>query len=176
MVKNMLRFIIFLICLSCGPVDLITPRQSLNTNLRLDGYYVRKFTDPVSGVSRSNAKFLYKNGIALETFSQPTWSDSVVQAYLKEYYVNKENLDNNDAKYWGIVLVSGSTITIETRNPSLGSKAERTMLEKGTIQNSTSFEISGTYDRNGKKISSTTYLYEFKRFSPKPDSTNKYIK
>lgn len=176
MVKNILTFIIFLFCLSCGPADLITPRQSLNTNLRLDGYYVRKFTDPVSGVAWSNAKFLYKNGVVLETFSQDTWSDSLLQTYLSKYFVNKENLDKNDITHWGVVQVSGSTITIETRNSSLSSKAERTLIEKGTIINNTTFELTVLYDRNGKKIPTTKDVYEFKKFSPKPDSTNKYIK
>ncbi len=176
MVKIILIFSVFLFFQSCGRADLITPRQDLKTNLKLNGYYVHKFTDQVSGVARSNAIFLYRNGGFLNTFSQSTWSDVILQTFLKESFVNKVNLNRKDITYWGVIQVSGSTITIELRNSSLGSRAERTFIEKGTIKNDSTFEMTVIYDRKGKKIETFKDVYQFKKFSPKPDSTNKYIK
>jgi hypothetical protein len=174
MVKNMSTFIIFLICLACGPPLLITPRQSLNTILRLDGYYVSQ-SNGRGGYRRYSPLFLYKNGIVLEAYSGSSASDSAAQAFLREHYADKKKLDKIETSQWGIVSVSGSTISIEMRNASL-EKAEKTLIEKGTILNNTTFELTVLYDRNGKKIDTYTDVYKFKKFSPKPDSTNKYKK
>lgn len=174
MVKNILTLILLFSCHSCGPPFFITSKQSLNTNLRLDGYYVNK-SNGRKGYGGNYPIFLYKNGIVLETYSGSFSYDSEVQAYLREYYANKKNLDKIEMSQWGIVHISGSTISIEMRNASF-EKTEKTMIEKGTIINDSTFEMTVLYNRKGEKVDTFNDVYKFKKFSPKPDSTNKYIK
>jgi hypothetical protein len=176
MIKNILIICCCLLCQACGLPDLITPREVLRTNLRLDGYYTHKFIDKVSGIYKSNARFLYKNGVVINTFSEKTWSDTGFQKYLKGEFSEYFYKSKKNSSTWGVVSISGSDITIEYWPASLGSKSERTLLEKGTIKNDSTFEISGLYDREGKRIEVFKHIYEFKKFSPKPDSTNNFIK
>lgn len=48
--------------------------------------------------------------------------------------------------------------------------------KKGEILNDSTFIINEVYEYDGKILSKENKLYHFYKYSPKPDSTNKYIK
>jgi hypothetical protein len=170
MIKNILIICSCLLCQACGLPDLITPREVLRTNLRLDGYYVYNY----DGISR--VKFLYKNGVIFNFGQISAMSDVEMQKLIRESVAKYGNKYRKNSTNWEVFNVSGTLITMEHWNSSLGSRSERTIIEKGTITNDKSFGITAKYDRKGKKIDSSTETYIFKQFSPKPDSTNNFIK
>lgn len=176
MVKYLIYLQLFLFCMACSPPKLITPRNNLKTNLRLDGYYVYKFSQVNSGEDLSIPKFIYKNGVILNLFTRPTHSDISIQSYINGEFSEYFEKIKNDRTSWELVSISEKNITIEWRNTSLGPKNQKTIIEKGIILNDTTFKITSLHDRKGQLVKSVSNVYEFKKFSPKPDSANKFIK
>jgi hypothetical protein len=155
---------------------LITPRSNLKTSLRLNGYYAYKYTTITDGLELSNVRFLYKNGIIFDASNHGTHSDIELEKIVHDNIDKYMDKYRKDANYWKVVSISNSSITIEGWNSSLSPKNQDTIIEKGIILNDTTFRITSLNDRKGQLIKSVSNIYEFKKFSPKPDSTNKFIK
>ena len=79
--------------------------------------------------------------------------------------------------FWGVFNIKNNQILYERWCPS--EPPYRTYVREGNIINDTTFVITKLYRMvNGKKTeeSELNEVYHFKQFSPKPDSTNKFIK
>ena len=134
--------------------------------LKTDGYYYRNFnsgSEPFIGTC-----FFYRNGIFL--------NGTVFSVY--DTIEKEENFRNGfyvtivASKYkdlWGVFQIDGNQIKYEHWIPTEGG-FYRTTSQKGTILNDTTFIIN--FD-NGLEV--TDWTYHFKQFSPKPDSTNRFI-
>ncbi len=174
-IYNLKKLILFL-CLFSSCIfhkdDVLNLKREniITSNLRLDGYYFDKYE--VNNVEYLNIYFLYKNGVILYgsaiEFSRINERESSFRN--NNYY---EAAKNNKV-CWGVLSLGKHEIKIETW--AIGTKPRKAITYKGEILNDTSFHISGMYNSKGQKIQGLDELYHFKAFSPKPDSTNVFVK
>ena len=138
----------------------------------LDGYYYgekeinKQFYYPVI--------FIYENGIVLNSgclFAQKsttTQIDSCLRAITMESYLKfKDN--------WGIVKTNNNDIFVENWYSKDFQTGRDIRIKRGKIINSKTFIFNEVKNSDGdfEKINEK---YHFVKFSPKPDSTNKWIK
>lgn len=171
--------VLLLFCNSCkksrfSDDELHLFKQDYKGNqLRIDGYYFRK--EVFDGEETGVPFFLYKNGIILnlggfDVGNQNEW----------EQNINGSEIETarNHKMSWGIFIIEGSLIKFEKWYPS-NSRNLPAYIREGIILNDTTFKITKSYRmQNGKKTETDKEdeLYYFKHFSPKPDSTNTFIK
>jgi hypothetical protein len=86
---------------------------------------------------------------------------------------------SGNSKYeWGVFQIDGTRIKFERWYPSSGGPL-KAYIRSGEILNDTTFLITESYRmQKGKKteIRERNEVYHFRQFSPKPDSTNNFIK
>lgn len=140
--------------------------------LRTDGYYYQ-----LKDQTFFTIYCFYRNGIILYlgggySSSQLIELESRIQN--GSYY--------NDAKkykyFWGIFNIENNNIKFERWYASSGGPLP-TYVREGNIVNDTTFNITEIYRiKKGKKteVANENETYHFKAFSPKPDSTNTFIK
>jgi hypothetical protein len=172
MVKVNLFLIVILTLISlpsCKDYSLMTKRQNyVSSNLKLDGYY---YYNP-TGIDSSTTVglFLYKNGVVLDIGGIKSKDLAQMDKYIKSAY--------NFQKYkigWGVLKVHKNEITYETWVPSSGGGFP-TVKRTGEILSDTTFIINKIYDQSSRKTEIEKTIYRFRKFSPKPDSTNNFIK
>lgn len=172
MVKVNLFLIVILTLIllpSCKDYSLMTKRQDyVSNNLKLDGYYYYNPTGIDSSITVG--LFLYKNGVVLDVGGIKSKDLKQMDNYIKSAY--------NFQKYkigWGVLKAHKNEITYETWVSSSGGGFP-TVKRSGEILSDTTFVIRKTYDQSSKKNRFEKTIYRFRKFSPKPDSTNKFIK
>lgn len=147
----------------------ISKTPYLGKEIRTDGFYYQKWDNENSF---NNIAFFYKNGIVLNVGKSGLISEIIQQA---------ENSINNNYKnakgFWGLFIVNSNSIIYERWvGTEEGYKVYR---EEGNIMNDTTFVMT-TVSRMKKGVKVDTKqierIYYFKEFSPKPDSTNVFIK
>jgi len=140
-------------------------RDYTGNELRTDGYYYY-FTQ-----NNTVVHFLYKNGIILCAHSYSSHDLNVVESEMVKIYPEiKKQKDG-----WGVFLVNDNEIEYEIWNASTGYSLP-TIKHIGVIENDTTFRITETYFSDIKKTDYTEYVYQFKQFDNKLDSTNNFIK
>lgn len=176
--KKILFFIICVFIIGCKKPLLkhknmtLKKRDYYGSELKINGYY---FTiDEFENNKSYKIFFLYSNGVILDGLR-------VEDNELLE----RENEFKNGFYYefakdkmaeWGVFNIDGNNIKYEFW-PSGESRWPYTCA--GKILNDTTFQITESYTiKRGKKkeFSEENKIYHFKAFSPKPDSTNEYIK
>lgn len=159
----------------CGKLfkddELTIIRQPYNGNeLRTDGYYYYQW---VNDTTHLNILFLYKNGIvlaipnALSTEELPEWEESFRNG---EFY----NRYKDDKSFWGVFSIEGNSIIYEKWGINQGGGMPVGQF-KGPILSDTNFQIISFLEPKTGIVQEIDYLYHFKPFSPKPDSTNIFI-
>lgn len=164
-------------CTSFQPLSLKQEMFSAN-NLKLNGYYY-SFDDGVN-----KAFFLYGNGV----FHDRIWDgiDSYYTNNLDSLDIEVSRIYEKEKKYpirysWGAFKVSNSNIKIE-RWLSGNGQAYPTQMLIGKILNDSTIHFSEKIGDNGvikgkeKIVYNINETYHFRQLSPKPDSTNQYIK
>ena len=174
--KTMILFILTIslsMCMSCcsslfSDEKLSMKRVDYHGNeLKIDGYYYHYHQEPES----TQILFLYRNGVLLLTRFFPSHDlDYVEKTMLTEYDKIRE-----DKIRWGVFLILDDRIEYEKWNGSTGIGLP-IIKRKGIIENDTTFRIIETYFSDSKETDYKELIYHFKQFSPKPDSTNVYIK
>jgi hypothetical protein len=166
--KKLVSFLVFLFIMGCDyliPNDdvLSIVRQDYQGNeLRMNGYYYHEITKEEGTLYRRYA--LYRNGIIryLGANSDP---DPI-------------RFQNGQHKtLWGVFQIKGKNIKYERWYPSSGGPLQSYVLS-GIILNDTTFRITESYRmQKGIKTeeSKENETYHFRKFSPKPDSTNRFI-
>ena len=149
-------------------------RNYTGTNLRLDGFYYKKWFD--EGIEKFWAiTFLYSNGIRLSLGGGDDMQNmnEYTKEYVKSYY-------GNNKFGWGIFYVENDKTVTETWvGTESGYKVSR---REGIILNDTTFvmkESSQIVDgkkTNIRQLNPDIETYYFKQFSPKPSSENNFIK
>ena len=175
----MVRYSIIIVTLcvisacSCSKVledDMLTLEriQNSSSSLRLDGYYFSEFE---SDQPNLRIYFLYKNGIILSG-SSPSIVDL---AAIEEEFRNGEYYNTiKDVKFqWGVYQIEGSEIKFERWYP--GERPYEVFLRSGLILSDTTFRITTFSKPDGSDAEVRDELYKFKKFSPRPDSTNIFI-
>jgi len=169
------RFILFFLILSscmscCREDDLLrnTREDYIGDDIRIDGFYYSFFQGEIH-----NVLFLYRNGVFFKVISdeKKRTKPEEVQTLLTEDRLERYKTHKD---LWGIFIIKNNNILLDKWTwAGLGWKT--TVIESGTILNDTSFVITKRDNlREGIKDSNETYY--FYPYSPKPDSTNIFIK
>jgi len=85
---------------------------------------------------------------------------------------------DDDKTEWGVFIIDSGIIQFERWYPSSGGPLEA-FVRAGTILNDTTFHITESYrvvDGERTQLDSEDEIYRFRALSPKPDSTNVFIK
>lgn len=184
--------ILIITTLSCAGYEPLTQARKSFTgnNLRLDGYYYcigKEFSNGFNP-DYADAFFLNRNGIFLNVAYGSIDSNLENEIILKDLdeSVKKRaeiiSLNADKRPDWGIFFTEHSAIIIENWEHSAGGGAYPTKILSGIVVNDTTIhfdKIIGAYPNNKgskKKIKSIDETYHFREFSPKPDSTNVFIK
>lgn len=153
--------------------------------LRLDGYYY--WLETGGREDYLEAFFLNSNGIYFQ-ISQGSFAPKLSLELMLIELDNKikykvENIDYSDSRpFWGVFSVEGSLIEIQHWEFAAGGGAYPTRSLEGTVINDTTIlfhNLIGAYPNNKggrKKEKAIDDTYYFRKFSPKPDSTNTFIK
>jgi len=169
--QNSIILFFFLILSSCCYDDdlLRNEREDyLGDNLRIDGFYYYYFEGEIRGVT-----FFYRNGICLEIVGD---GNKRADPEDVKTLLTEENIEyhRKSKEGWGLFKVIGNTFFSEKWNaPMNGVRA--TVIESGHILNDTSFLITKR-DNSISGITDSNRTYFFYPYSPKPDSTNVFIK
>jgi len=135
------------------------------SELRIDGYYYKQVDD------KTGIKFFYRNGIMIDFISYfPTTNLTEVDECIADMYVRWK--DNK--LVWNVFLINGNTIQYSGWSTSVGGGRPAGKCI-GMILSDTTFSITKSINSNGAEFARND-LYHFRQFSPKPDSTNTFIK
>lgn len=155
-------------CKSVNSIRLTSENFTAN-NLNLNGYYFTKNSSDEYSVF-----FLYKNGIV--KYEGIFLNVSDLENLDKRVSINPNKDQLKYARYlWGFFKVRGSQIEIE-RWLSDSSGAYPVEIMVGEIINDVTFVIKRTMVKQSKIDKTVNQTYHFRQFSPKPDSTNFFIK
>ena len=164
--KKIILFFVLIILWGCSKVlcpapDLHTSRQDyLGNAIKMDGiFYAQKSGEPI---------FLYRNGIYRIGCSNPNIS-SIPDKFKCNTDSEYLNLSKKSRSDWGIYLVKGDSLYLEDWR-TIGDCTYDVFSHTGKILNDTTMIIPIKLD--GKTLDT----FRFVKFSPKPDSTNNFIK
>lgn len=149
--------------------DILTLEKIENNSNRLNlkGYYCYEYIE-----NNFDIYFLYENGIILYGYSP---SEDELHKYGIKYKSGEFYKEVQNIKFhWGVYQIDGNSIKFERWYPS--EKPYRTTIREGEILNDSTFIITKTYKANSNEVRERNETYKFKKFSPKPDSTNIFIK
>ncbi len=139
----------------------------IGTALRIDGYYYNEYIP-----GHLTIYFFYRDGTVLYG-SSPSVDELI--SHESSYRDGKHyHYAKNLKYYWGVYKVDGTEILFERWYPS--QPPLKAYIRSGVIINDTSFHIKEFKSANGSVIETRNETYHFKQFSPKPDSTNNFIK
>jgi len=155
--------------LFCKNDKLSLPKQPYNGNeLRIDGYYYNIYYE-----QKIRTYFFYNDGTLLHDGAGHDFDK------LDEYEqsINLKTATEKRGKMqllWGVYAIDGNVIKFERWYPD--QPCYPSYVREGIILNDTTFHIIKSYRSNGSEMSTENSVYHFKQFSPKPDSTNSFIK
>jgi hypothetical protein len=145
--------------LLCPAPDLYTSRQDFTgNNIRLNGIFY----------SKDNQFFLYRNGIYHAGCSNPS-ENAIPDKFVCSIWPDMVTSSKKDRHQWSIYIVKNDSIHIE----------------KWELVRDCTYEV---FSYNGKVVNDSTLIipvnrdgtksdtFRFAKFSPKPDSTNSFIK
>jgi hypothetical protein len=159
---------IFLL-IKCGKPELLTMTRVpyVGDKLKVNGYYYTIVNDGLNDTLLESL-FLYRNGVAL-------FLGAYSNATLFEFENEISNLDVKNLQRlpynWGIFRIEDSEIKINRWLIGTGSNYPN-IIANGTILSDTSFMIKGLFERRPEE----KHIFYLKEYSPKPDSTNNFIR
>jgi hypothetical protein len=163
--KISLGLIVMLVLAACRDDELLLQRQPyIGNQLRIDGYY---YCQEDNGTI---VEYLYRNGIILSAYHFSTTNLNEVETkMLTEYDILKQ-----DKSRWGVFIIYGNNIEYSAWSTSVGGGLPAFKCI-GTIDNDTTFRIIKSINSDGKEFD-YNQIWHFRQFSPKPDSTNNFIR
>jgi hypothetical protein len=146
-----------------------TKQENTSGVLRLDGYYSE--IDTVDKYVYKSIVFFYKDGTLLDlgTYNQFDFSEKLITdpEILRKTKINPV--------CWGLYHLSKDSISFEQWYHS-GGPPKVTYIKKGIVLNDTTFVITSAERSRGGEYYGENTVYHFRKFHPKPDSTNDFIK
>ena len=112
---------------------------------------------------------MYSNGILLDIGGYGNTMEEM-DKYIMRNYVQDTWYKRNKYK-WGVFFIEDNTIRIHSLSQDY---PHRGRVQEGVILNDMTFKI--TKFSSGSRVKECNDTYHFRQFSPKPDSTNVYIK
>jgi len=179
----MVRIISFILTIGCltscyvlyKPIEdklTLTKQVYSGCQLRIDGYYYYSADNKLY-----DTYFLYRDGLIINGGGSSSLTP--FESFEKEFSSSYTNEYLSNSKYaWGLFNIQGDSILIERWYPSSGGPLP-VYMRMGKVLNDTTFVITESYRmKKGKKteVDSESETYHFRQFSPKPDSTNIFIK
>lgn len=138
--------------------------------LRIDGYY---YSNQVYNNYNGVAVF-YRDGVCIHVLTHIEGSDTL--SYIETNILLNESLVYrlmNTPTNIGVFKINAKSIEFETWEAG---RDIITFSNFGEILNDTTFLISKQVNNDSGKSYSEKLTYRFRQFSPKPDSTNTFIK
>ena len=138
------------------------------TQLKINGYYYQ-----LQGGVYYTLYCFYRNGVLVYLgggYNQSQLGELENNIQNGSYYNTLKNYKDN----WGVFIIQNSNIKFEKWEPGSGGPLH-SYIREGTILNDTTFHITKSMRSNGSEVTSENDTYHFKKFSPKPDSTNKFV-
>lgn len=138
--------------------------------LRTDGYYYYSADNKLY-----DTYFFYRDGLIINGGGSSSLTP--FKSFEKEFSSSYTNEYLSNSKYaWGLFNIQGDSILIERWYPSSGGPLP-VYMSMGKVLNDTTFVITKSLrSKNGKEEQQLNETYHFRKFSPKPDSTNTFIK
>lgn len=149
---------------------LYTKKMDYNGNeIKLNGYYYKSNDTNYY----SEGHFFYRNGIFIDVGglrnSLSEYDEYIIDVMNYEYYKNQKAC-------WGVFIIEDDKILLERWQPF---NPFRAYIKQGEILNDTTFQLTKIYRMvNEEKTDEIEIneIFHFREFSPKPDSTNVFIK
>ena len=139
--------------------------------IRTDGYYYSYF-DSGSDINLVAITIFYKNGVAIDGIGgYYTLLEFEKKVSDGTFYTNNKDYKST----WGIFKVVNNVVMIE-RVIGSGGLRGLAFIDYGEILNDTTIHIYKNEDPYTNVSSVKDDTLHFKQFSPKPDSTNVFIK
>jgi hypothetical protein len=140
--------------------------------LRIDGYFFSGDETRLSDVwlFYRDGTFLNWGGVSEVSSAGDSFG------FVEEQLTLEANLNllRRSRTGWGVFEIDGNNIKVVHWFCSEGRC--RAFVREGVILNDTTFKITKTYRCDGSGERSVEQLFNFRSFSPKPDSTNVFIK
>jgi hypothetical protein len=142
----------------------------IGNELRIDGFYYSNqvFTD-YSGIA-----VFYRDGVCMNVYSRIESQDTL--SFIENGILLNESLMSNfrnTPNHIGVFQINAKSIEFETWEAG---RDIITFSNYGEILNDTTFLITKQVNNDTGKSESLNLTYRFRQFSPKPDSTNSFIK
>jgi hypothetical protein len=166
MVKSIFVLSMFLMLFSCHESFNFVKRNYKGKDLNLNGYYYSLENN------YTEIFFLYNNGIIYRAGSGKLDVGDIDKGVLlnvKKFLYTKPDIITN----WGTYYIDNQSIYYDMRYSRADAPVYR---RKGDILNDSTFIIKSVSRPNGKEFKEENRIYHFRTFSPKPDSTNNFIK
>jgi hypothetical protein len=138
--------------------------------IKLRGYYLTEVSIPDG--KALNIIFFYENGVLMSPGSFEE-KQGKVESYLRHNLFMSKVKDLQVS--WGLYRIIDDSISFEKWYHG-GGPSKISQIRKGIILNDTTFLIGSVSRTNGTEKISVKEYYYFKKFNPKPDSTNQFIK
>jgi hypothetical protein len=138
--------------------------------LRIDGYYYKVFEGKIIGIT-----FFYRDGVVLDCGGSKEDFAKADEHISTQFLINEVHKGRKTG--WGLFIIDNNTITYEQWH--YGHTPYKSRMRIGDIVNDSMFVINEYYlMKDGKKaeFKEINETYYFREFSPKPDSTNTFIK
>lgn len=138
--------------------------------LRIDGYY---FSNLTSAEDMGLAVF-YRDGVCINVFTRIEGHDTL--SFIENDILLNESVIStfmNTPTNIGVFQINAESIEFETWEAG---RDIITFSNYGEILNDTTFLITKQVNNDSGKSYSEYLTYRFRQFSPKPDSTNNFIR
>jgi hypothetical protein len=100
-------------------------------------------------------------------------SETEMDKYLTKEFVNSDSYKKYKSN-WGVFEIDGMLIKFERWYPS--DPPLKSYINSGLILNDTTFQITKSMRSDGSEVKEINEIYHFRSFSPKPDSTNSFVR
>lgn len=160
---------------SCDDGEVLHPLKMnripyTGSELRTDGYYYSEaFSEKHIDIA-----VLYRDGVCF--FEVTSFNGPDTLGYIEDNFL----LNPRISHYWtrpsdiGVFQINNNSLTIEVWDP--GYDDIGTYTYNSEILNDTTFRVTKQTNNRSGVINSYERTFRFKQFSPKPDSTNRFIK
>ena len=158
----------FMCCGELFPDEQLTmQRKDYDGNeLRIDGYYYSYFEK--TGVTV--IYFLFRNGLIRHAGGYSRYIEDNREQEMVSYYGKSSKTD------WGVFVINENKIQFERWLEAPSGVRAVINRRSGYIENDTTFRITESYNSGTGETTQINEVWHFKQFSPKPDSTNVFIK
>lgn len=151
----------------CNDKELSFERMENNTNaLYLIGYYYGDLIG--SNPEYPGIHIFYKNGIYYYNSQKP-----FNEAKEGGIVLNNRDTRLNSKSNWGVYKIKRDSIEIQSWLPT--KNCHHVQIQKGVIENDSTFRITSYYSTESKEAVSVSSEFKFVEYSPNPDSVVSFI-